>query len=144
MNIIRRYMGGVAPFIIGLVITVLMNILEPLLFPVIVGWTPTKVEHVDDTVVVSGYMKVARECQFISVNATYVDRNTGKQVHAPLFFMNDRPDNHVHEPLTQNWGPWVIHLPYGQEIRELNFRSTHVCHPGWNTTTYLGSVVVYE
>jgi len=121
-----------------------ISTLEPLLMPVVTQWTPTKMHRDGNEIIISGYMKKTRNCEFIAVSATGTVLGQRDIVNVPLRFL-DRPDGYtnVSRPVgMQEWGPWQIRLVSEVPITQVGFRVTHSCHAVWNTVTHLGTVSV--
>ena len=142
---LRRYLGGFVQFLIGLILVAMAMIFEPLLFPVVTGWKPTKVEVAGDVVRISGYMHKARDCRFLAVQASGFDPIIRDNIHIPILFQDNPNDQTATRPAGyQSWGPWQIEIPRMYKLYSVDFRSVHNCHGGWTTVTYLGNVVVRE
>lgn len=141
-NIWFRISMRVLPVFLAVLILVLAKGAEFYFMPVVKGFHLTNIERVDNKIVMSGYMRKVRDCQFVGVSAAGITED-GK-VDLPLKFLDpDRlMDNGTRPTGTQAWGPWRIAVPTSPNVVAIDLESVHSCHIAWPSTTHLARVAI--
>lgn len=127
----------IMPFVLAMAIVLVLPILERLAFPVVRDFVVTSMLKEPSAVMLSGYMRKARDCEFIGVSVTAVSGSDYYDV--PIYFLDGGAQNSTRPTGTQGWGPWRITLPAVQ-ADEVRLRSTHRCHPFWTVDTELAII----
>jgi hypothetical protein len=141
---IERCMRGWIPITAGILVVMLSSLLEPLYFPVVRDWTAETISRENAKVTVSGHMRKTRDCIFLGVSAIGVGRD-GNRTWLPLLFRDNITDHTYTRPVgAQGWGPWTMTVPLESDVREVEFRAAHQCHPLWATVTKLGTATIYR
>jgi hypothetical protein len=129
------------PFLVALLLVTVIPKLEAWLMPVITNFTVTSVSRVNNTLVISGYLRKDRDCAFVGVSA--IGLGGDRKVAVPLVFRDSLYDNNATRPQgTQAWGPWTLQIPVVPHIQTVDLDSTHTCHPLWTTTTHMAAIPV--
>ena len=125
-------------FIVALTVLFVSAAVEPLLYPVVMNWTPTKIVKEDQQVKLAGFMNKVRDCRFVAV--TVEDNN---HIRLPLKFLDNVDDDAINRPTgSQTWGQWTVQAR--PTTSSITFTAHHECHPLWITKTTLGSIHLFE
>ena len=136
---IRRAVLYTYQFGMAMAVLIVAGFMEPLYFPVVRDWTVTKIERVGDAVILSGYMKKVRNCEFVGVVA-----QDDAHRRLPLKYLDNPIDDTATRPVgAQNWGPWQVVIQDVSGVAKISMSATHSCHVGWHTVTQLGEVKLY-
>lgn len=125
------------PFILGMLIVVGINKVEHWFFPVIEDFHVSSIERKGDYLVMSGFMRKVRDCQFSGVSAVIA---TGTStVEVPITYL-DTSSPHTRSVSTgiHGWGPWQLTIPKTNGNIELT--ASHICHSWWTTQTHLARI----
>lgn len=132
-----RFALNLLPFVMALAIVLALPRLEQITLPVVRDFVVTGMTKEPGFVTLSGYMRKARDCQFVGVQATAM---AGPDYYdVPIHFLDGGAQNATRPTGTQDWGPWRITLPVTQ-ADEVRLVSTHRCHPLWATDTRLATI----
>lgn len=134
----------VLPIFIAVVILVIAKGAEFYFMPVVKDFHLTHIKRVDNKIVMSGYLRKVRDCQFVGVSAAGITE-AGK-VDLPLKFLDPEKlvDNGTRPTGTQEWGPWRIVVPASPHVLAIDLDSVHSCHIAWPSTTHLARVPVVD
>lgn len=130
------------PAAVMLVLVFMVPRIEQWLFPVVADFTITKLVKEPSHIVISGYMRKARDCRVLGLQAMAVD-NFGREKEVPVAFL-DRPHGGVSRHVgRQSWGPWQITVSVA-DAHEVRLLSSHRCHWVYSTESELATVPVKE
>lgn len=132
----------VVPFFVAVLLLVLAKGFEFYFMPVVKDFHLTQIKRDGGYTIMSGYMRKARDCQFVGVSATGITE--GGKVSLPLRFMDSANDNDTRPTGMQNWGPWRIVIPASPHVLAVELDSVHACHIAWPSTTHLARVPVID
>ena len=134
----------VLPVFVAVLILVLAKGAEFYFMPVVKDFHLTNIERVDNKIVMRGYLRKVRDCQFAGVSAAGIT-DDGK-VDLPLKFLDPDSlmDNWTRPTGTQAWGPWRIAVPVSPNVVAIDLESVHSCHIAWPSTTRLASVPIVD
>lgn len=93
-----------------------------------------------ECVKIDGWLEKRRDCKFVEIYGRIVSPGQPMPRIVEVEFM-DRPQKQsVSRPTGQQlWGPWLVRATPG-DIVEL--RSTHRCHPFWDTKAVIATFTV--
>lgn len=129
-------------FVIGVIVVAGLNWYERVFMPVVRDFTIVSVTRVDDKIIMNGYMRKVRSCQFAGVTASD-ELDDGTSIDLPLRFMDNARSNTVTRSTGgQAWGPWTVEIPITPYVDQIDLSAVHKCHPFWATTTHLASIPV--
>ena len=139
-----RVATKVAPVMVAVLLLVAAKGFEFWFMPVVKDFHLTEISRLGGYIIMSGYMRKARDCQFVGVSAGGV--TTDGKVGLPLKFMDaDKEyDNSTRPTGMQDWGPWRIAIPATPHVLAVDLESVHSCHIAWPSTTRLARVPVVE
>ena len=143
-NLWFRISMRVLPVFVAVLILVLAKGAEFYFMPVVKDFHLTNIERVDNKIVMSGYLRKVRDCQFVGVSAAGITKD-GK-VDLPLKFLDPDSlmDNWTRPTGTQAWGPWRIAVPVSPNVVAIDLESVHSCHIAWPSTTRLARVPIVD
>lgn len=143
-NLSFRIAVRVLPILIAAVILVLTKGVEFYFLPVVKDFHLTHIQRVDSKIIMSGYLRKVRDCQFVGISAAGITE-AGK-VDLPLKFLDPEKlvDNGTRPTGTQDWGPWRIIVPASPHVLAIELHSVHHCHIAWPSTTHLARVPVVD
>lgn len=130
-----RYALAIWPFVLGILIIFGLYNGEHYFFPVIKDFQITHLERSDNKIVMSGYMRKVRECEYLNVIA-HIDKN-GKTIRLPITFLS-RELTQISRPIgRQLWGPWQLTIPIlpNNSNDRIEIDAYHHCHFAWVTET---------
>ena len=130
----------VLPIVVALTLLFTLRWAEYTFMPVVKDFHLTKIERVDNYVIMKGYLRKVRNCKYVGISAEGV--TSEGRVDLPLRFLDaeDLNDNSTRPEGTQDWGPWRIIIPVAPSISVVDLNSVHSCHLAWETTTNLARV----
>ena len=134
----------VLPVFVSVLILVLAKGAEFYFMPVVKDFHLTHIERVDNKIVMRGYLRKVRDCQFAGVSAAGITE--GGKVDLPLKFLDPDSlmDNWTRPTGTQAWGPWRIAVPVAPNVVAIDLESVHSCHIAWPSTTRLARVPIVD
>lgn len=134
----------VVPFFVAVLLLVLTKGFEFYFMPVVKDFHLTQIRRDGGYIIMSGYMRKVRDCQFVGVSAAGV--TDGGKVSLPMKFMNSESanDNDTRPTGMQKWGPWRIVIPTSPNVLSVELDSVHSCHIAWPSTTHLARVPVID
>lgn len=143
-NLWFRISMRVLPAFVAVLILVLAKGAEFYFMPVVKDFHLSHIERVDNYIVISGYMRKVRDCQFVGVPTTGITKD-GK-VDLPLKFLDPARlmENGTRPTGTQAWEPWRITVPASPNVVAIHLESVHSCHIAWLSTTRLASVPIVD
>lgn len=132
---------NIMPFVVALLLVMGAPLAEQRLFPVVKDFVVTSLQRQPEAVVVSGYMRKVRDCQFVGIQA--VAATGDAEFDVPLQFIDGTDRNATRPQGTQSWGPWRVTVP-AIKADSLRLTATHRCHPLWATDTHLALIPLRE
>lgn len=132
-----RYSLNILPFVTAILVLMIVPRLEKWLMPVVSDFVVASVWAETDAVFMTGYMRKARDCTFVGVQA--VTFQEGHEHDVPLVFLDTRNNNATRPPGTQAWGPWMVTVRT-DHADAVKLTATHRCHPFYTTDTVLATV----
>lgn len=137
VDMMRRLINSNLTYSMAVVwlLTLAAHYLEPVLFPVVTNFNIASAQRQGQTITISGTLVKARPtCIFAGVTAQL--KTADDTQHVLLKFMDNKMDDTANRPEGyQEWGPWVLGLPDGNEPGTVVLTSAHRCHPVWMTST---------
>ena len=127
------------PMVLGMLLVLSLNRIEHYFFPVVTEFTVIKMQRAEGGLLVSGYMRKARNCQFVGATA-----KTQNGTELGLQFMDFPIHNASRAPGSQAWGPWQIYLPLEPAAHTVHLSAVHTCHGFWASTTGLVTLPIIE
>lgn len=135
------YTLNALPALIALLLVVLVPRIEHYLAPVVRDFVVVGMQKTPDTITLQGYMRKARDCNFVGVQA--VADVGGTQVDVPLIFLDAKNNNATRPQGTQAWGPWRVTVQ-AANAQAIHLTSTHRCHWIYTTDTHLATIPLLE
>ena len=134
----------VLPAFVAVLIVVLAKGAEFYFMPVVKDFHLSHIDRRDNKIVISGYMRKVRDCQFVGISTAGITKD-GK-VDLPLKFLDPASlmENGTRPTGTQAWGPWRITVPASPNVVAIHLESVHSCHIAWPSTTRLASVPIVD
>lgn len=122
------------PLVLGGLMVLGLNRAEHFFLPVVKDFVVT--ERVLETrgVVMSGFLRKVRDCEFIGTLAT---ADPGGKMGLQYL---DSTYNTTRGLGRQGWGPWRIYIPLIPSAKSVEIRAVHSCHPFWSTQTDLVTI----
>lgn len=125
------------PFILGMLIVLGINKVEHWFFPVIEDFHISKVERQGDYLIMSGFMRKVRDCQFSGVSASITQARITREV--PITYLNTAyPHTATHAVGNIGWGPWQLAIP--KTSGNIEITASHLCHSWWTSQTQLAKI----
>lgn len=137
-----RYSLNMLPALVALFLVITLPYLERLLFPVVKDFVVVGMVKEPQAVTINGYMRKARDCKFVGVQAVAVDA-TGHEHDAPLIFLDPEDNNATRPQGTQGWGPWRITVQVS-DVDSIRLSATHRCHLVYANDTKLANIPLRE
>lgn len=132
-----RWALNIWPFVMALLLFFGCYWGERLFLPVIKDFQIHSFVRVDNKIVVKGYMRKVRECDYVGVVVT-AGESASSSVQIPVLFLDNKIDSQATVPVgSQEWGPWSLTIPYLNPKAMFTVKSLHSCHPIWVTETEL-------
>lgn len=135
-----RYALNVMPFALAVFLLLFVPRFEAWVFPVVKDFVVTGMVKEPGHVVLSGYMRKNRDCQFRAVNAEALMGDHWADV--PLRFLDSENHTATRPTGTQSWGPWQVTVPVSWATRDIRLTAVHSCHPVWPTESVLAVIPI--
>lgn len=130
------------PLVFGIFLVLSLNKLEHLFMPVVRDFVVLQTQRDGNNVIMSGYMRKSRSCQYAGVTAEAMVGDTWADV--PLQYLDTVNHTATRPTGTQGWGPWRITLPVQPGTTTLRLTAAHKCHPFWLSQTELINMPILE
>lgn len=125
------------PFILGMCIILSINKIEHWFFPVIEDFHISKIERQGGYLVMSGFMRKTRDCQFSGVSASIIQNGITNEI--PITYLNISTPHTISRAVGVNgWGPWQLSIP--KTSGNIEITVSHICHSWWTTQTHLARI----
>ena len=136
-----KYTLNALPALVALLLVMLIPRVEHYVFPVVKDFVIVGMVKEPEAVTISGYMRKARDCKFVGVQASAI--SGGYEVDVPLIFLDAKNNNANRPQGTQSWGPWKVTVKVS-DADSIRLVSTHRCHWVYTTDTELANVPLRE
>lgn len=105
---------------------------EGSLFKVIDNFSISKIQTLDNGILVYGNFDKIRNCEFNELRAFLTNKNGfTEELETSL-----QDAGTVREVGNHDFGPWFVQSSIG-DFKNVTLTATHTCHPFWQTTTRL-------